>query len=126
MKTFKVSVSINTAQINGRTEKFLEKLYPLVKQQIYKGAYPFTPYLGGDLADSADASSKDSTPYLVYNIVYAKRQYYADGLAPKDFAGRTKNVHPLATCLWVDKYLNAGGRAEIKKLIENSPQILRF
>ena len=123
---FKVTVNINNRRINSRMDEFVSKLLPLVKQQIYKGSYPFTPYLGGDLCDSAQASAQDSTPYLIYNIVYAKYQYYADGRAPEDFPGRTKNTHPNASCLWVDKDLSAGGREEINRLIKDAPQILRF
>lgn len=126
MMGFHVTVNINNRRINNRMDEFLSKLLPMVKQQVYKGAYPYTPFLNGDLVNSADASSKDSTPYLVYNIAYAKYQYYADGRAPQDFPGRTKNVHPNATCLWVERYLAAGGRGEIMRLIQDAPQILRF
>ena len=122
----KVKVDINTARINGRLDEFKKKLYPMVKQQVYKGAYKYTPYLNGDLCDSADASSKDITPYLIYNIVYAKYQYYAGGLAPRDFPNRTRFTHPLASCLWVDKYMSAGGKQEISELLKRAPEILRF
>lgn len=126
MKAFRVDVNINDQRIANRMDEFLSKLLPMVKQQVYKGAYQYTPYLNGDLVNSADASSKDSTPCLVYNIAYAKYQYYAGGRAPNDFPGRTKNVHPLATCLWVERYLAGGGMDEIQRLIADAPQILRF
>lgn len=127
MKAFRVDVNINDQRIANRMDEFLSKLLPMVKQQVYKGAYKYTPYLNGDLVDSADASSKDSTPYLVYNIAYAKYQYYADGRAPhSDFPGRTKFPHPLATCMWVERYLAAGGRDDIQRVIEDAPQTLGF
>ena len=121
-----VKCVIDYDRINGRLDEFKHKLYPMVKQQVYKGAMKYTPFLNGDLMNSADASARDSTPYLIYNIAYARYQYYANGLAPQDFAGRTKFTHPLASCLWVDKYLSAGGRQDINFLLENAAQILRF
>lgn len=121
-----VKCVIDYDRINGRLDDFKHKLYPMVKQQIYKGAMKYTPFLNGDLMNSADASARDSTPYLIYNIAYARYQYYANGLAPDDFKGRTKFTHPLASCLWVDKYLSAGGRQDINFLLENAAQILRF
>lgn len=121
-------VHIDTAALNGRMQAFKTRLYPAVKTQIYKGAYPFTPYVetSGSLAESAFPSSVDSTPYLVYNIVYARYQYYANGLAPADFPGRTKTAHPLATCLWVDEYLKQGGKQDIQAICDNAPTLLRF
>lgn len=122
----KVKVDINTIRIQGRLEEFKRKLYPMVKTQVYKGAFKYTPFLNGDLVNSGNASAMDSTQYLIYNIAYAKYQYYANGMAPEDFPGRTKVTHPLASCLWIDKYMSAGGREDINHLLKNAPQILRF
>ena len=119
-------VHIDSAALKGRMQSFKSRLYPAVKTQIYKGAYPFTPYVTGTLAESAFPSSVDSTQYLVYNCVYARRQYYADGLAPADFSGRSKATHPLATCLWVDEYLKQGGKQDIQTICDNAPTLLRF
>lgn len=119
-------VHIDTAALNGRMQAFKSRLYPAIKTQIYKGAYPFTPFVTGSLVESAFPSSVDSTPYLVYNIVYARFQYYANGLAPADFPGRTKETHPLACCLWVDAYLNQGGRQDIQAICDNASTLLRF
>lgn len=119
-------VHIDSAALKGRMQSFKSRLYPAVKTQIYKGAYPFTPYVTGTLAESAFPSSVDSTQYLVYNCVYARRQYYADGLAPADFPGRSKATHPLATCLWVDEYLKQGGKQDIQTICDNAPTLLRF
>lgn len=119
-------VHIDSAALKGRMQSFKSRLYPAVKTQLYKGAYPFTPYVTGTLAESAFPSSVDSTQYLVYNCVYARRQYYADGLAPADFPGRSKATHPLATCLWVDEYLKQGGKQDIQTICDNAPTLLRF
>jgi hypothetical protein len=119
-------VHIDTSALKGRMQAFESRLYPAIKTQIYKGAYPFTPYVTGTLAESAFPSSVDSTQYLVYNCVYARRQYYADGLAPADFPGRSKATHPLATCLWVDEYLKQGGKQDIQTICDNAPTLLRF
>lgn len=119
-------VHIDSAALKGRMQSFKSRLYPAVKTQIYKGAYPFTPYVTGTLAESAFPSSVDSTQYLVYNCVYARRQYYADGLAPADFPGRSKATHLLATCLWVDEYLKQGGKQDIQTICDNAPTLLRF
>lgn len=121
-----VSVHIDTNALQGRMQSFLTRLYPAIKTQIYKGAYKYTPYVSGTLAESAFPSSVDNTPYLIYNCVYARNQYYANGLAPADFPGRTKDTHPLACCLWVDAYLDQGGRQDIQAICDNAPQILRF
>ena len=123
---FNVNVNIDESRINARLDSFKKKLYPAVKQQVYKGSMRYTPYLDGNLQDSADASSRDSTPQLVYNIVYARYQYYANGLAPNDFPGRTKETHPLASCLWIEKYMAAEGKTDIPYLCEHAPELLRF
>ena len=121
-------VHIDTSALKGRMQRFEQKLYPAVKTQIYKGAYKFTPYVenSGTLAESAYPSSVDSTPYLVYNVIYARYQYYADGKAPADFPGRTKTAHPLAQCLWVEAYLDQGGRQDIQRVCDDAPTLLRF
>ena len=119
-------VHIDTSALNGRMQAFKTRLYPAIKTQIYKGAYPFTPYVTGSLAESAFPSSVDSSPYLVYNIVYARYQYYANGLAPADFPGRTKETHPLACCQWVDEYLKQGGKQDLQAICDNAPTLLRF
>lgn len=119
-------IYINSSRIEQRLDNFKKKLYPMLKQQIYKGSTKYCPYLSGDLQNSAQPSSVDETPYLVYNEPYARYQYYANGNAPQDFAGRTKNVHPLASCLWVEKYLATGGKQDIQLLCDTAPQILRF
>lgn len=121
-----IRVTVNTSRINHRLQGLLQQVYPMVKQQICKGSTPYCPYLTGDLQRSAQPSSVDPTPYLIYNIVYARYQYYANGMAPADFAGRTKNVHPLAQCLWVDTYLNSGGRRDIALLCNHPDRYLRF
>lgn len=126
MIKFNVKVSIDKDRLGDRLDAFKRALYPAIKQQIYKGAMKYTPYLDGNLQDSADPSAHDPTPYLVYNIVYAQYQYYANGLAPLDFKGRTKETHPLAQCLWVDVYMNAGGKTDIAYICQNAGRLLRF
>ena len=121
-----VRVNINVDKINERMNEFKGRLNASIKTQIYKGTVPFTPYLTGALQTSAYLSSIDTTKYLVYNVEYAKYQYYANGLAPQDFAGRTKDTHPLASCLWVDKYLDQGGKHDIQAICDVAPQVLRF
>ena len=106
---------------------FKDKLYPALKMQLKKGSDQFTPYLGGDLMDSAEASAHDNTPYLVYDIVYAKYQFYANGGAPyRDFAHRSRTTHPLATMMWTEFYLKAGGDRDLQYICDNAPQLLRF
>lgn len=123
----RIRVNIDHARINRRMGSFKDKLYPALKQQLKKGADPFTPYLGGDLMDSAEASAHDSTPDLIYDIVYAKYQFYADGGAPDhDFEHRTRTVHPMATMMWTDYYLKAGGKQDLQYILDNAPQLLRF
>ena len=121
-----VRVNINVDKINERMNEFKGRLNASIKTQIYKGAVPFTPYLTGALQTSAYLSSIDTTKYLVYNVEYARYQYYANGLAPQDFAGRTKDTHPLASCLWVEKYLGQGGKQDIQAICDVAPQVLRF
>lgn len=130
MIKFNVKVSIDKDRIGDRLDAFKAKLYPAIKQQIYKGAMKYTPYLDGNLQDSADPSAHDPTPYLVYNIEYAHYQYYANGLAklnpPQDFPNRYRLEHPLAQCLWVQTYIDAGGRADIQNICKNAGTLLRF
>ena len=126
MIAFKVHCKIGQTRINQRLDDFKKKLYPAIKTQIYKGSIPYTPYLDGNLQDSAQPSSTDPTPYLIYNIVYARYQYYADGLAPADFPGRTIETHPLAQCLWIEKYMSVDGKTDIPYICANAPQLLRF
>jgi len=122
-----VKTTLDLHGIEQRLETFKDRLYPLVKQRIKAGSDPFTPYVDGGLMDSAKASAVDSTPYLVYNIVYAKYQYYANGGAPDyDFAGRTRDKHPQATMMWVDAYLSSGGKGDIKRLCQDAPRLLKF
>nr|DAP46674.1 MAG TPA: Minor capsid protein [Caudoviricetes sp.] len=122
-----IRVTIDYNRINNRMEQFKDKLYPAVKQQLKKGADTFTPYLGGDLMDSADPSAHDSTPYLVYDIRYARYQFYANGGAPDhDFPHRTRTVHPLASMMWTDVYLKAGGARDLQYIVDNAPQLLNF
>ena len=124
--SIKVKVDVNYRGIQQRLDTFKGRLYASVKTQIYKGSIPFTPYLTGELQTSAYPSSIDTTRYLVYNVEYARYQYYANGLAPQDFAGRTKDTHPLASCLWVEKYLGQGGKQDIQAICDVAPQVLRF
>ena len=119
-------VDINTTGINSRLNEFIGNLNASIKTQIYRGAIPFTPYLTGAMQTSAYSSSVSKDEYLIYNVTYARYQYYANGLAPADFAGRTKNPHPLASCLWVDKYLNQGGMQDIQAICDVAPVVLRF
>lgn len=120
-------VNMNYNRINNRMDSFKKALYPAIKTQLYMGSTPYTPYLGGDLMDSAQASAADSTQYLIYNCSYAKYQYYANGGAPTtDFPGRTKTIHTLASMMWVDMYLSAGGKADIAKICKDAPKTLRF
>ena len=128
-----IKVKIKTNRINRRLKDFMKQVYPMVKQQIYKGAMDYTPWLDHNLIDSAQPSSVDPTPYLIYNIVYARYQYYVgkrgEEKAPpdtNDFPGRTKIYHPLAQCMWVDKYLDTGGRRDIARLCQHPDRYLRF
>lgn len=122
-----VSVHIDRNRLNGRLEAFKDKLYPAVKQQLKKGSDDYTPYLGGDLMDSAEPSAHDSTPYLIYDIKYAKYQFYANGGAPtKDFEHRSRGTHPKATMMWTDAYLKAGGDNDIQYILDHSGSLLRF
>lgn len=121
-----VKVTINTKSIDKRLNNFRGKINASVKTQIYRGSMPFTPYLTGALQTSAYNSSVDSGNLLIYDIEYARYQYYAAGMAPADFPHRTRDPHPLASCLWVDKYLNQGGRQEVQTICDVAPQILRF
>lgn len=123
----RVRVNINHTRINRRMGSFKDKLYPALKMQLKKGSDQFTPYLGGDLMDSAEPSAHDSTPHLVYDIVYAKYQFYANGGAPnRDFTHRSRTTHPLATMMWTDFYLKAGGDRDLQYICDNAPQLLRF
>lgn len=127
MMQLNAKVYINRSRIRGRTDEFKKALYRAVKTQIYVGSTPYTPYLGGDLMDSGQASAYDETNQLVYNIAYAKYQYYANGGAPmRDFPGRTKTIHTLASMMWVDEYLSAGGRRDIDIICRDAPTVLRF
>ena len=122
-----VRVQIDNSRIDRRMEAFKDMLYPAVKQQIKKGSDDFTPYLGGDLMDSADPSAHDMTPYLVYDIVYAQYQFYANGGAPaKDFEHRSRGTHPNATMMWTDAYLSAGGNRDIQYLLDHPGDLIRF
>lgn len=122
-----IRITLNRPRINRRMEQFKSKLYPAVKQQLKKGSDPFTPYLGGDLMDSAEASAHDSTPYLVYDIVYARYQFYANGGAPeRDFPNRTRTTHPLASMMWTDMYLKSGGNRDLQFICDNAADLLRF
>ena len=127
MMRVNMRVNINRNRINGRLEEFKEKLYPAVKQQVKAGSDQYTPYLGGDLMDSADPSAHDHTPYLVYDIAYAKYQFYANGGAPEsDFPNRTRTTHPLASMMWTDMYISAGGDRDIQRICDDAPRVLRF
>ena len=122
-----VRVQIDNNRINGRLEAFEGMLCSAVKQQVKKGSDDFTPYLGGDLMDSADPSAHDMTPYLVYDIVYGQNQFYANGGAPtKDFEHRSRGTHPNATMMWVDAYLSAGGNRDIQYLLDHPGDLIRF
>ena len=122
-----VDVRIDRSHISRRMDSFLEKLYPTVKQQVKAGSDRYTPYHNGDLMDSADPSAHDSTPYLVYDIKYAKYQFYAGGGAPeRDFPNRDRSTHPEASMMWTDCYLRAGGQIDIQRICDNAPRLLRF
>ena len=123
-----IKVNIDNQRINNRLSAFTEKLYPAIKQQIKKGADRYTPHLSGDLQDSADPSARDSTQYLIYDVPYAKYQYYANGGAPtNDFPNRTRTFNPDASMLWVEKYRKGGGDDEIQRCIcDNAAKILKF
>lgn len=122
-----IRVTLDRSRINRRLDQFKDKLYPALKQQIKKGSDPYTPRLGGGLKDSANASSTDPTPHLVYDIIYAKYQFYANGGAPeRDFPNRTRTENPLATMMWTDEYMSAGGKRDIQYICENAPRLLRF
>lgn len=122
-----VNAHIDTARIAGRMEEFKKKLYPAVKQRLKAGSDRYTPYLGGDLMDSADPSAHDDTPNLVYDIAYAQYQFYANGGAPqKDFDHRSRGTHPEATMMWTDAYLSAGGKNDIQYILDHANELLRF
>lgn len=127
MITVDVKTQLNLSHIEKRLDTFKDRLYPMIKQRIKAGADPYTPYVDGGLMDSAKSSAVDSTEYLVYNIKYAKYQYYANGGAPdRDFEGRTRDKHPQATMMWVGAYLDSGGKAEIQRLCKGAPKLLNF
>ncbi len=119
-------VEIDTEKIRKRMEEFQGNLNASIKSQIYRGAIPYTPYLTGALQTSAYSSSVDKSEFLIYNIKYARYQYYANGLAPGDFPNRNRNPHLLASCLWVNKYLNQNGKADIQAICDVAPIVLRF
>ena len=122
-----IRITLNRPRINRRMEQFKSKLYPAVKQQLKKGSDPFTPYLGGGLSDSANSSSVDSTPYLVYDIVYARYQFYANGGAPeRDFPNRSRIKNPLASMMWTDMYLKSGGNRDLQFICDNAAELLNF
>jgi hypothetical protein len=57
---------------------------------------PYTPWVTGDLARSADVASKPEAGLLIYDTPYARAQYY--GLPMK-----TEDFHALAMMQWFEE-----------------------
>jgi len=107
-----VNVVIDVGKLLDKVLRVEDQLYPLLKIQLKAGSDPYTPYKDGALMGSADVSSKTNDPYLTYDIIYARYQYFT---APH----KSPDVHPLATTHWVETYLAAGGREDLQRVVDN-------
>jgi hypothetical protein len=73
---------------NKRAQQWLDN-------EVLKDSAPYVPRLTGDLERSGIGGTKIGTGVLVYNTVYASRQYYGN------FTHSTQ-AHPQASRLWFE------------------------
>lgn len=96
--------------LKSKIEKMAEKSQAMLKQEVAKGCEKYVPAdYNMILTRSVQASIDTKDSYLIYNVPYARRQYYS---APN----KSKDIHPDATMQWFEKWKQADGKATIERI----------
>lgn len=90
-----ISVIFNPTTTYARITGNVERAQRWLDNEVLKDSTPFVPRLSGELERSGIAGTKIGSGLLVYNKVYAAKQYYGE------FRHSTQ-AHPAATRLWFE------------------------
>jgi hypothetical protein len=90
-----VTFSVNNAKILTRLKSGNHRAQQWLDNEILKGTAPFVPRISGELERSGIEGTKIGSGQLVYNKVYAKKQYYGN-------FKHTTQPHSKATREWFE------------------------
>ena len=88
-----VTFTVNNAKIRTRLKAGNKKAQTWLDNEVLKDSAPYVPRVTGDLERSGIAGTKIGSGLLVYNVPYARSQFY------RNFK-HTRQAHPLATRKW--------------------------
>ena len=91
-----MEVHIDPEKILRSREGNFKKAQIVLSESVIADTDPYVPYLHGPLSKSAQTASDVENGKIVYDQVYAKRQYEGETF---DF---TKDRHPQATHHWFE------------------------
>ena len=89
------SVKFDTTKCAGRLQDVIEKRQKLLDQQVAFDSNYYCPEAEGDLKDSVLQSAREGKGVLVWDIEYAKKQYY-------EMPNKSKDRNPNARGHWFD------------------------
>jgi hypothetical protein len=95
MASMRVRVNIDTEKIIARFAERNNRGLLALKGQIAADTAQYLPRITGDLEHSIHPSSESADSKLIWNIPYARRQYYGQ-------FKHSAQSHPLACRLWYE------------------------
>ena len=90
-----VRVDFNPARPAARFTAAKLRAQKWLDNEVLKDSAPYVPRITGDLERSGIAGTKIGTGVLVYNVSYAKKQYYGP-------FKHSLQAHPKATRRWFE------------------------
>lgn len=90
-----VTVTVNNAKITSRLSTGNAQAQKWLDNEVLKDSAPYVPRRTGDLEKSGISGTAIGSGTIVYNMPYARRQYYGD-------YSHSKQAHPKATRLWFE------------------------
>lgn len=104
-----VKFILNKILLDKKTKAFGLKALTMLKSEVARGSDPYVPFDSGTLAKSVQPSVNTPDTKLIYNTLYAKKQYYG-------YPHKRTVFHPQASMQWFEKWKGAKGKATVAKI----------
>lgn len=90
----RIKVKLDKTMIKNKANKGINKAQDWLDNEIIADTDKYTPFMTGQLAKSVRVASRGM---IEYNVPYARRLYYGDGLR------FNRTHHPLAGAFWFER-----------------------